>query len=140
MILHYFYTEKTDNGEKRCTKSVMRGCSDDAINLIKKATKGKVCTEFLEMAKMPNIIERVVACHEQDEYNPAEGMRIADEKLLQAYNKLRERAINRYVNACRDATAAIENVQLEPVKIQESKVNSSWYADKAAELLAKNNK
>ena len=41
MIRHYIFDKTTDNGETlHCVKAVMPNCENDAINLIKKHTRG----------------------------------------------------------------------------------------------------
>lgn len=137
MIRHYIFDKTTDNGETmHCVKAVMPNCENDAINLIKKHTRGNVCYDLLYKAKMPSSFERVVTCDPRDEFSAAEGLKKADERLMNSYNDCRERAVKRYIAAATERMQALDNIVVGVASVKAATEDAEWYEKKAAKLLS----
>lgn len=137
MIRHYIF-EKTINGEAvMCVKAVMNNCGMDVVKLITRATGGNIVDEFMELAIIPNSFERVVVCDPRDKFDPALGMRKADERIMASYNDCCQRAMKRYKNAVDSAYNAIKDVNMGVVALRPEKLEGDWYERKAAELMGK---
>lgn len=135
MIRHYIFDKEINGQVCHCTKSVMVGCENDAIKIIKRAAGSHLNEEFLKLAAMPKTIQRTVVCNPSDEFNAALGLRMADDRLLEAYNRMRDLAVNRYIDACAKQFNAVKDLVLTDVCLRAEKANGTWYDDIATMLM-----
>lgn len=135
MIKHYIFKKKNDKGEVvHCVKAVMHNCKHDAQVIIRSMCHGNACEEFLKDILMPTKFERTVVCDPRDKFDPVEGLRKADERVLAAYNESRNRAIQRYVKRCKAAVDPLTSGAVPVAKIRDEKVTGDWYSRLAEKL------
>lgn len=135
MIKHYIFKKEINGQVCHCVKAVMVGCAEDAIKIIKRAARKNVNEDFLKLAEMPKTIQRTVVCDPSDDFNAAYGLRLADKRLIDAYNTLRYKAVNRYIKACEDQYEAVKDLVLVDVFIRDERLKDAWYEETAAMLL-----
>lgn len=135
MILHYIFETEVNGHKSQCVRAVMHNCSMDAVRAIKRMTGKNVNKEALKAAHMPCTIQRTVVCDPSDEFDAALGLRMADQRLLKAYNDARNKAIERYKKECKAQFDAANAVQVTELCIRPEKATGDWYETKAKELM-----
>lgn len=137
MIQHFIFTKVQDGVEVKCVRAVMHNCKNDAKVLIRKMTRGYACNDLLSVASMPNRFEKTVVCDPRDEFDAAEGLRKADARVLAAYNASREKAVRRYIKACKAAMGSLDESAIPMAAVRKEKSEGDWYEKLADKLTTK---
>lgn len=112
--------EYTVDRRSGVVKSKLEGCKFDAVIKILKSLNIQIDDEgnavngeipsHLELALMKDIFSGKSKCHEDDNFDEAEGKRVASERMMKKYNSSKDRAVRRFYKAMKKDISLIEDL------------------------------
>lgn len=92
--------------EKGVTIATLEGTSNDAIDRLLKMNHGQITDEARRLAKMRDSFKTKVTCHPSDTFDAETGKRLAKQKLLNEYHRVKQNAL---IRAAAELTRNAEN-------------------------------